>query len=208
MNVRAAPGTAVDRYLRLVRLPLDAAIGRLPGNAGGVRPVARLFVDRADASARGLFAAILSDSSLREDAEQRRAAVQNRERAVRLRGEAERKTEQADTRLEDGHAQAEGQRARARQRAEGLRKQAAQQRDTKAARAAEAEKKRLDASHGAKGRVDAAIDERAPKDRLKTLDAKARALAEKEQVLTASDEARRLSETASRTKTERKNGST
>lgn len=208
MNVRDTPGIAVDRYLRLVRLPLDAAIERLPGNGRGVRPAASLIVDRADASVRGLFAAILSDSALREDAQQRRAAVQKREHAARLRDAAERKTEQADTRLEERYAQAERQRSRAEQRAEGRRKQAAEERDKKADRAAEAEKKRLDASREAKRRVDAAIDERTPKERLQTLDAKASALAEQDRALTPSGEARRLSEAASRSKAERKNRST
>lgn len=207
MNVHETPGIAVDRYLRLVRLPLDAAIDRLPGNGGGVRPVARLIVDRADASVRALVAAILSDSSLGEDAERRQTAVQKREHAAHLREEAERKTEQADARLEERHAQAERQRAQAKQRADARRKQAAEQRDQKAARAAEAEKMRLETNRQAKGRVDAVIDERAPKERLKTLDARTGALAEKEQALTASDEARRLSEAAGRAKTERKNGS-
>ena len=208
MNVRDAPGAAVDRYLRLMRLPLDAAVGRLPGSGGGVQPAARLIVDRADASVRRLFGGILSDAGLLEDVEQRRAAVHKRERAVRLREEAERKTEQADTRLEERHAHSERQRAQAKQRAQGLRKQADKQRDKKAVRAAEAEKRRLDASRKQEGRVDGAIDERAPKERLKTLDAKTGALAKKEQALTAGDEARRVSEAASGTKTERKNGRT
>ena len=207
MNVRETPRIAVDRYLRLVRMPLDAVIDYLPGNGGGVQPAARLMVDRADASVRMMFATILSDPALREDAEERQAAAQKRARAMKLRGEAERKTEQADTRLEERTKQTQRQRTQAKRQAEAQRTQAAEQRDQKATRAAEAEKKRLDASRKVEAHVDGAIDDRAPKERLKTLDAKTRALAEQERALTASDEARRLSEAAARAKSERKNRS-
>ena len=56
MNARTLPRTAVDGYLRLVRLPLDTAIGLLPGNGNGPAPAAKLAVDRADASVRAVVA--------------------------------------------------------------------------------------------------------------------------------------------------------
>ena len=37
MNVRAIPRTAVEGYLRLVRVPLDGAVSLLPGNGTGAR---------------------------------------------------------------------------------------------------------------------------------------------------------------------------
>ena len=80
MNVRRIPGTAVESSLRLVRLPLDAAVDRLPGNGTGARPTARLALDRADAAVRAFAGTILGDSVLREDAQMRRVALEARER--------------------------------------------------------------------------------------------------------------------------------
>lgn len=42
MNARSISRIAVESSLMLVRLPLDAVIGRLPGNGTGTRPTARL----------------------------------------------------------------------------------------------------------------------------------------------------------------------
>ncbi len=205
MNVSDIPGATVDSYLKLIRLPLDAAIQRLPGNGTGAAPTARWFVDRADASLRALLANLFGDSLLREDAEQRQAAADERKRALRLRGAAERKREEADSRLDQREAQASRQREQANRRASTRREQAAKVREQKTRRAVQAEDKRLDASRKAEVRGDQAIDERAPKARLDTLDAKADALRKKEQAITAADEARRLREAAGRTKAERKN---
>ena len=69
MNARRIPGTAVENSLRLVRVPLDAAIGRLPGNGTGARPTARLALDRADVAVRAFAGTILGDSVLSEDAQ-------------------------------------------------------------------------------------------------------------------------------------------
>ena len=50
MNMRVIPRTAVDSYLRLLRLPLDGAISLLPGNGTGAKPAAALALDRLDAA--------------------------------------------------------------------------------------------------------------------------------------------------------------
>ena len=68
MNGRSIPRAAVESSLRLVRLPLDAGIGRLPGNGTGARPTARLALDRTDATLRAFVGTLLSDPVLREDA--------------------------------------------------------------------------------------------------------------------------------------------
>ena len=52
--------------------------------------------------------------------------------------------------------------------------------------------------------MDDAIDDRERKSRLQTLDSKADALREREEALTASDEARRLAQAAARRKAARK----
>lgn len=81
MNVRAVPRTAVESYLRLVRLPLDGAISLLPGNGVGAKPAARLSLDRADASLRAVIARILGDPLIRGAAQPR--GTSEREHALR-----------------------------------------------------------------------------------------------------------------------------
>ncbi|HWK18585.1 MAG TPA: hypothetical protein VNR66_14125, partial [Solirubrobacteraceae bacterium] len=73
MNALALPRTAVDRYLRVVRLPLDRAIALLPGDETGAGPAAKLTVDRVDAEVRAAIAALLRDPALRRDAEREAA---------------------------------------------------------------------------------------------------------------------------------------
>jgi hypothetical protein len=204
MNARSIPRTAVDTSLRLIRLPLDAAIGWLPGNGTGAQPTARLAVERADAAARAFAATILGDPVLRDDAQQRRMAVKEREQAQTLRGEAERKTEQADDRLQERHDQVARQRAQAELRANSRRDEAERERREKTRRAEQIERNRLTASKKAANRADEAVSERVPQARLETLDAKTDALRKREEALAAKDEARRLREAASRTKAERK----
>ena len=204
MNARRIPGTAVENSLRLVRVPLDAAIGGLPGNGTGARPAARLALDRADAAVRAFAGTILGDSVLSEDARMRRAALKERERGQALRDEAEKKSEQADALLQQRHDQVARQRAQAELRAKRRREGADREREEKTRRAAELERKRLAASNQAAGRADEAVSARAPKARLETLDARTDALRKKEQALAATDEARRLREAANRTKAQRK----
>ncbi len=206
MTIRAIPRTAIDSYLKLVRVPLDGAIGWLPGNGTGARPTAELALDRADAAVRAVIAAVLADPILREDAARRRAAAHERERALRLRTEAEHKTKHADTRLDERHEQASRQRQQAAQRANTKRQEAARAEDKEKRRAAEAQNARLDASRRTAQREAKVLNNRAPKERLATLNAKTDAMRAKEKELTARDEAKRLSEAASRAKTERKNG--
>lgn len=204
MNAGRIPGTAVENSLRLVRVPLDAAIGRLPGNGTGARPTASLALDRADAAVRAFAGTILGDSLLREDAQMRRAALKERERGQALRGAADRKTEQADARLQERHDQVARQRAQSELRAKRRREGTDRERKAKTRRAAELERKRVAASNHAAGRADEEVSKRAPKARLESLDARTDALRKKEQALAATDEARRLREAASRTKAERK----
>ncbi len=204
MNVRTIPRGAVESTLTLVRLPIDSAISLLPGNGTGARPAAQLAVDRVDAAIRSILATLLGDPVLRENAEQQRAAAEKREQALRLREEANRKSEQADTRLQRQHEQAERFREHAEQRASAQREQAERERREKKRAAARTERTRLEASNKTAARIEKDEHRRAAKKRLKTLDVKADALGEKEQALTANDEAKRLGKAASRIKAERK----
>ena len=204
MNARNIPRTAVENSLRLVRMPLDAAIGWLPGNGTGARPTARLALDRTDATLRAVAGTLLSDSVLREDARQRRAALKQREHAQELRGEANKKTDQADARLQERHDQVARARTQAEQRAKSQREDADREREAKTRHAGQTERKHLAANNTGAARADEVVRQRATKARLETLDTKADALRQKQQALTAKDEARRLRQAASRTKAERK----
>ena len=180
MNARSIPRAAVDSSLRLVRLPLDAAISWLPGNGTGARPTARLALDRTEATLRAFAGTLLSDPVLREHAHQRRAAVKQREQAQALRDEAREKTEQADARLEQRHDQVARQRRQAEQRAERQRADAERERETKTRRAEETERQRLAANDAAKARADEAVSKRAPNGGLETLDTQTDALEKKD----------------------------
>ncbi len=206
MTIRAIPRTAVDTYLKLVRLPLESAIGWLPGNGTGAQPAAGLVLDRADAAVRAVLGTVLADPVLREDAQRRRAAAEERERALDLRTAADRKTEHADTRLQERHQQASRQRQQADQRAKAKRQEAAREQEKEKRRTARTQSTRLDASRKTAERREKVLNNRAANERLETLDAKTDALHEKEKELTARDEAKRLNEAASRAKAERKNG--
>jgi hypothetical protein len=96
MNLRTIPRNAFKSYLRLVRMPIDAAIGVLPGN----RDARKLSADRADASVRSVAATLFGDTELREDARRRQAAADERGKALKLRSEARRRSQQADAAVE------------------------------------------------------------------------------------------------------------
>jgi hypothetical protein len=204
MNVRDIPTTAVDRYLKLVRLPLDAAIRLLPGNGSGTGPAAKLALDRADATVRAMIADLLGDAHLRDDAERRRTAADERGHARTLHAEAERAEEKADARLEERRRQANRQRHEARQRADAKREDAALQRDRQVRRAAEVRNDRLASSRRTVERAERAVEDRAAKERLEALDAKSQALREREKELAVRDAADGLREAAGRAKANRK----
>jgi colicin import membrane protein len=204
MNVRDIPTTAVDSYLKLVRLPLDTAIRLLPGNGTGTGPAAKLALDRADATVRAMIADLLGDATLREDAERRRVAADERERAQTLHAEAERAEERADARLEERQRQANRQRREARQRADAKREDAARQRDRQVRRAAEVRNDRLASSRKGAERTERAVEDRAARERLEALDARSQALRAREQELAVRDAAEGLREAAGRAKANRK----
>jgi colicin import membrane protein len=198
MSVRTL---AVDGYLKLVRMPLDAAAGIAPG----VDPeVAGLALDRVDATVRDLAGAVLIDPALRQDAARRRTAADERSRALQLRVEAQQKRERADERLSDQHQQAERRRVSAEAQAKKRKEQAEERRRQKAQQAADSERKRKAASRRAAARVDEQIEDDSREAKLEALDTKADALAERDEALTAKDEAQRLGDAAARAKAERK----
>src|SRR5947209_4929677 len=151
------PRTAVKGYLRIVRLPIDAAIGVLPGGDEGPRTGAKLVLDRADATARAIAGALLRDPALLEDAQRRRTAADERQRAIKLRGQAQRHSAEADSKLDQRQEQAERRRHQANQRATQRRERAAQGKDQRSRRAAQAEQRRTRASREAEQRAEERI---------------------------------------------------
>jgi hypothetical protein len=206
MNLRAIPRTAVDGYLTLVRMPLDAAIRRLPGNGNGSASAAGVALDRADATLRTVAGRLLGDSVLLGDAQQRHAAVAQRASAVQLRDEATEHAERADAQLYERQQQAARQRMQADQRASTRRQQATRQAEQAKRRAAETESERLATTRKAAERRERAISEQEPRERLEAVSAKEAALHQKEKEIAARKEAQRLAEATRRVKTQRKAG--
>jgi colicin import membrane protein len=199
MDVRALPRAAVDRSLRLARLPVDAATRLLPED----QPV-RLAVDRADATLRGLAGRVLGDRSLQEEAQDRRVAAAERERALRLRAEAELRADRADTEFEQRQTQAEERREQAAATAEEREQRAEEQRDAEVRRITETEEQKKKAVRKTAAKVEESIESRAKRTRLAELEQEAVALEEHDKALETKSEAQRLARAAARAKQERK----
>ena len=200
MNVRTITRAAVGGSIRLVRMPYELALGVIPGEA----TAAKLALDRADATARGIAGAVLRDPELREDARRRHAAAAERRRAVSLRADAEQVGDTAEEQLEQGHRRAQARRSQADRRSASRRSQSERKRTQRRRTAAEDESRRREQSGDLEERVEEAIEERAPAARLEAADVKAEAQAELDQALTETDEAQRLEHAAERAKEERK----
>jgi hypothetical protein len=188
MTARTLPRTAVGGYIKLARLPFDAAIGALPGSRTGRGARASVALDRVEARLRGVAGALLLDSELRADARRRQLAADERGHALRLRNEAEQ-------RRQNGAQQAEERKT-----------QAARSRDRRKQEARESEGRRRSANRRAAAKAGEATQKQARRGRLDALDTKAEALDQKDEALSSRDEAERLAEAAAAAKAERKSG--
>jgi hypothetical protein len=198
MNLRSIPRAAVGGYIKAVRWPIDRVLGR----AGRSAP--ERAVDRVDATARGVAGTVLGDDELKRDAARRSAAVDERARADKLRGAAEAQSQVATERLDERRTQAEQRREQAARTAERKREQAEKDREAKARKAKQAEQRRKRAAEKTAAQREEAIESEAKRERLDALEAEKTALAEKEEAVTATDEARRLEAAAGRAKAQRK----
>jgi colicin import membrane protein len=203
MEVRNVRRAAIDRWLRVARLPFDTFAHLLPSDPGP-RNTAMLAIDRADATVRAAVGGILHDDDLRSDAFRRRAAADERERAIELRGEAAEKKRIADAELaqelegaarlrEDADREAQERRRRVDEERAELQRQTRQ--------AAAAQERAVD---NAREERLAAADKSAKRERLEVLDEQADALDREADALTATDEAQRLRDAASAAKAARK----
>ena len=118
----------VDGWLRVARLPFDVMAHLIPNGERGPRQGVTLAVDRADATIRAFAGAALGNDGLLLDANQRRAAADERARAIRLRTEAREQEVQADRRLDERRGEAERLRSRADREATEREEQAEQKR--------------------------------------------------------------------------------
>lgn len=204
MNMRVIPRVALNGYLKLVRAPLDTAIGLLPDDSDGAGPRAQLAVDRADATVRSLAGSLLGDPILREDGQRRFEAARERERGVRLRTRARETADRADTRLQEREDHARRQHERAREVAARRRREAETRAEKEKQRAAATARRRREVSQKVAAEKEHAIEERAPREELRTLANKREALRAREKELAARDEAQRLADATMRVKRERK----
>lgn len=205
MNVQTIPRTALDGYLRVLRVPAKAVVKALaPRSRSGDSSAAELVLDRAEAAVRDAVGRMLNDSELQADARRRRAAADERERALKLRATAQHKTEQADEQLGARQVAAEQRRQEARDRERTQKQRAQQERAAKSRQLAQAEDRKRAAVRAQANQAEDAIEDQARHSRLEQLDAEARTLEEEEDALTARSEAQRLRRAAAETKTERK----
>jgi len=202
MNVLTLPRAAVDRSIRIVRLPVDRVFQRENERTAGIA----LTVDRADAAVRRIAGRLLHDDVLCEDARERVLAADERQRALELRAEAELRARRADEELQKKLDTAEGRREQAARRAEEQEKQAEARRREETRRIEQQAEQRKASVRAAAERTEQHIEERARKERLTELERESEVLQAKDDALTATSEAQRLQRAASELKSERKSG--
>ncbi|HEX8205010.1 MAG TPA: hypothetical protein VF587_03010 [Solirubrobacteraceae bacterium] len=202
MGLRDIPRTAVGGYIKLARLPIDTGL-KLVGR-GGNGDAAKLAADRVDATAREAAGTVLGDEQLKTDGRKRHEATEQRQRAAKLRTQARHKSAQADEELNERQAAAEKRRKQAAQRASQRKETAQEAARKRQQRAAETERKRKQASEKAAAKLEEQISDEERRARLEQLETKTAALTEREEALTAADEAQRLEKAAATAKAARK----
>jgi colicin import membrane protein len=203
MNLRTISRSAVGGYLKLLRLPWDAAFAART-STGENHSGGTLALDRFEARLRGIAGRALRDDELVRDAERRRLAADERARAGRLRAAAQSRSEHADERFADRVKEAQQQRRQAAGQAAGRKKTAEQRRQAESRRIAAVESRRRRANERTAAAKQEAIEHRSKRARLQQLDEEADALAKKQDALTAKNESQRLRRAASKTKAARK----
>jgi hypothetical protein len=205
MDVLAMPGRAVDRSLRVLRLPIDMTVGVLDRKSDKASAFS-LGLDRTDATVRRFAGRILHDEPLQRDAQERGMAIAERERALQLRTEAALSRQRANAELEDNIESAHAQHTAAEQEAQELRVSIDEQRRAEREHLAEQTDQRRAATRDAADRTQQSIDEHAQEARLASLEKEADVLEAREASVTTRSEAQRLQSAASQVKKNRKSG--
>jgi colicin import membrane protein len=205
MNVKTLPRTAVDTYLRLLRVPVDTAARVAHRVQGDDRSaVTEIAIDRADALVRDVAGRVLRDDELREEAHRRRTAADERERALRLHDAAQTQSELAREQFTEARAEAEAARRAAREEAQRIEQQAEETKRQREQQAAQTAGKRKAAVRQMTAAVEEQVEELADVRRLDALETKTAALDAQEEALATADEADRLQQAAAKRKAARK----
>jgi hypothetical protein len=204
MNIRNIERSAIDGWLRLVRLPISAATQLLPNSDEGARNGAILAIDRADAAVRELLGRALRDDELQTDAQRRKAAADERARAIALRVEAAELKADSDRELAERQEKADELREHAAKTAAAREKQAEQERQERKQRVRQTAAKQQAAVEHARDEKQKVAEQKAKRERLSVLDEQADALDTEADALVATDEAQRLAKAAAAAKATRK----
>jgi hypothetical protein len=196
--------SAVDAYLKLIRRPVDMAVGLLPGRRTGPAAAAKITVDRVDATVRSVVGSALRDDTLRRDGQMRAAAADERERAIDLRQQAQQAEARSEEQLQERHEKASRRREQASNRAATRQQQAEKTAQTRAQRARETEQQRLQAAKEQEAKAAQRIESEANRERLPGVEEQAKALEERETALAQAQEAERIGDAAARVKAQRK----
>jgi hypothetical protein len=208
VSLQTLSRTAVDGYLKVLRVPADAVAGALrPKNGTGETTPVELALDRFEAGVRDAVGRVLRDPQLQEKARLQRVAADERQRALSLRAEAEGRTRRADDELVARQQAAEQRREDAARLADQRKQRVREERAKTSARLNENEERGRALVHSAKEHAGEAIDAQARRKRMEQLDAETEALQDEEEALVARSEAQRLRRAAGETKTKRKAGS-
>ena len=206
MSARAISRSAVGGYIKMLRLPFDAAVGLRTRNGRKDLSGAAITLDRFEARLRSIAGHTLRDDELVQDAERRRLAADERERAGDMRAEAQRRSDHGEERLSEREKKADQQRRHAARLAADRKKRAEQQREAESRRIAGLETRRRRANQKTTARKAEEIEDRSKRARLQQLDQEADALAKKREALTTKNESQRLRRAASAAKSKRKRG--
>jgi hypothetical protein len=202
MTLTTIPKIVLDSSIKLIRLPADSALKLAGGSSAAT--VAKLGLDRVEAAVRGGAGTLLHDDALVHDAKRQDTAAAERERAAKLRAQAEEREQAARQEAQAREDQASQRRREAVEQAEERKRQADQKRKATKSQAAEsAETRKANADKAAAAEKEAA-HESARRDQLDQVETKREALEERDEALTASQEADRLAGAAARAKAERK----
>lgn len=200
----ALPKAAVTGYLRILRLPVDAAerfAGRADGD--GDWPPALAF-DAFEAQVLGLLGSVLRDDDLVEQAERQRARVAQLRRAAELKVAADQRRAEADQELDQRRQSAQAKAEAAEERAEQAEAQIDQQKtEAKDRVRQEAATKASQVRKTADARSER-IEERERENEAARLKAERETLAQRKEALEATGEAIELDQAAEAVKGRRR----
>jgi hypothetical protein len=204
MDVRAVERTAIDQWLRVVRLPIEAGAHLVNNGDNGPRNGLMLAIDRVDATIRDTLGRMLGNDELQHDARGRRAAADERARAIQLRMEAQTRKVEADRELAGRQDDAEQLRDEAARTAAQRDEHAADERRASEQRVRETAREQQSAVERSREEKEHEAEQSAKQERLRVLDQQADALDTQTDALTANDEAQRLATQAAKAKARRK----